>query len=218
MRTITVENNLYTYNELSADAQRNVKNWYLNEFHTPDIFADMIASDLQGAFGADMELDTEFSLNYCQGDGLNIYGKIDAGKILDFMGSDCLGELSAKYKDALAEDEKDAIRRYCEFDNGYYHDFGIVEVPKNNSCLYSYCCAENIDIADSWSTEMEYFGVIHDYDLLKKFENVVIDIFTELCDMYKQWGYDYFYEIDDEDMENECEINDWEFDVDGHIV
>ena len=217
MRTITVTQNIYEYDELGEDAKNKVKEWYRNAFHTPDEFEHDVINDLDILFENNdldiqfnLSLDIQFSLSYTQGDGLNIYGKMDAKQFLDAMeknGSDVAQ--FGKYADVLTEEEKRTIRGYCNFDNGYCHDFGTIELPKNK--YYNYCIADNIDIAYSWSAEMEDFGLEYSYDLLKKFEGVVIDVFTALCDMYAEWGYNFFYDVDDDTVSDVCDVNGWEF-------
>ena len=50
-----------------------------------------------------------------------------------------------------------------------------------------------------------------------KFEALVRDIFYKLCKSYENWGYEYFYEISDEDLEDMCEANGYEFLADGTV-
>ena len=53
--------------------------------------------------------------------------------------------------------------------------------------------------------------------MLGKFEELVKGIFGTLCKGYEKWGYNYFYEIDEEDLEDICEANEYEFLADGTI-
>ena len=100
MRTIVETKEVYTYDELSDSAKQAVKDWYLTECSYFGDFDEMVTEDLRSIFGDNM-LDVQYSLGYSQGDGLNIYGKINAKKILDFMGSDVAGELSKKYSNVF---------------------------------------------------------------------------------------------------------------------
>ena len=36
-----------------------------------------------------------------------------------------------------------------------------------------------------------------------------------LCSDYEKYGYDFFYNVDDEVIEETCEANEWEFLEDG---
>lgn len=211
MRTVIITQNIYEYDELSEDAKNNAKEWYMRTWCTPQMFGEDVLNDLDALFGKN-NLDIQFNLNCCQGDGLNICGKIDAKQFLNAVekNKNDIAQFG-KYADVLTEDEKRIIHSYCDFDNGYYHDFGIIELPDSNS-FYAFCAADRVDISDSWSDEMEnIYGLDCDYGLLKKFENMVIGVFTELCNMYKEWGYDFFYHVDDDTMSDACDTNGWEF-------
>ena len=81
--TVTVEYNVYKFNELSNDAKENVKEWYLKG-QEPFIFTDDCKMDLYNLFGKN-NLDVEYSLGYRQGDGFNIYGNIDAESIFNLL-------------------------------------------------------------------------------------------------------------------------------------
>jgi hypothetical protein len=114
----------------------------------------------------------------------------------------------------MTDNEKKIILAYAE-------ECGAIELPMNHR--YCYSLADYIDIADDWESKLEYAND-YDYtwdniniDVLKKFEKLVRDIFRTLCKAYEDWGYSYFYEIDDEDMEETCEANEWEFTEDGTV-
>lgn len=215
MRTIVETKEVYTYDELSDSAKQTVKDWYLAERSYFGDFDEMVTEDLRSIFGDNM-LDVQYSLGYSQGDGLNIYGKINAKKILDFMGSDVAGELSKKYSNVLSDDDKNKIRQWCnEYGDIHYDSVGIIIVPKNPS-RYSYCVSDMIEFAGDWATELHYYG-IEDNDALFRFEQVCRDLFNELCNMYEKWGYEYFYEISDEDLNDELCGMGMEFLEDGEL-
>lgn len=72
------------------------------------------------------------------------------------------------------------------------------------------------DIVENWQYTLELYDVENiDIDTLKKFERLVIGMFTDLCMYYEEWGYDYFYKISDEEMSETCEANGWCFTEDG---
>lgn len=76
MRKITVEYTVYDYSELSKEAKQKVKDWHLNNPFRSNDFSDICAEFLSACFPKS-DLKTQFSLQYCQGDGLNIYGKLN---------------------------------------------------------------------------------------------------------------------------------------------
>ena len=144
MRTIVETKEVYTYDELSDSAKQAVKDWYLTERSYFEGFDEIVMEDLHNMFGDNM-LDIQYSLNNSQGDGLNIFGKIDVEKILDFMGSDVAGELSEKYSNVLSDDDKNKIRQWRdEYGDIHYDSVSIIIVPKN-PYRYSYCVSDMIE-------------------------------------------------------------------------
>ena len=207
MRTMTVEYNIYKYNELSEEAKEAVKEWYL-ENQEPYFFTEMCKEDLYCLFGKN-NLDVQYSLASCQGDGLNIYGKINAKDIINCLNNHNGGAEFKEFEDVLTEDEKKIILAYAE-------DCGEVKLPMNNR--YCYSLADYIDIVEDWTWELEnadYTDI--NEEALNKFEKLVREMFGKLCRTYEKWGYDYFYEVSEEDLEEACEANEWEFLENGMI-
>ena len=205
MRTECVMYNVYKYNELSEDAKEKVKQWYLNG-QEPDFFADDCEMDLENLFGKN-DLKVQFSLASCQGDGFNIYGKIDAESILKCLESHNGGTQLEKFENVLTEKEKKTILHYAT-------ECGDIELPMNSR--YCYSLADYIDIADDWETTLVYADYRDiNVKVLKKFEEMVRDIFRTLCRSYEKWGYEFFYEIADDDLDEICEANGYEFLEDG---
>lgn len=207
MRTVTVEYDVYKYNELSEEAKEKVKEWYLNG-QEAFIFTDDCKMDLYNLFGKN-NLDVQYSLAYCQGDGFNIYGTIDAESIFNCLENHNGGTQLKEFEDVLTKEEKKIILEYAE-------ECGAIELPMNRR--YCYSMADYIDIVEEWAWRLEYadYTDIND-ELLVKFERLVRDIFTELCRSYEKQGYEYFYEISEEDLEEICEDCGWEFTEDGKI-
>lgn len=208
MRVETVNYNVYQYNELSEDAKAKVKSWYL-EGREPFIFTEMCEEDLYNLFG-DNDLQVQYSLGYCQGDGFNIYGKIDAGSILKCLENNNGGTQLAEFKDVLTDKEKKTILHYAE-------ECGKIELPLNNR--YCYSLADYIDIKESWEYDLECYSGFENIntEALEKFEKMVRGIFETLCNSYEKDGYEYFYEISEEELEEMCEANQYEFLVDGTV-
>lgn len=208
MRTATVEYKVYKYNELLEEAKEKVKQWYLDG-QEPYFFTDDCKQDLVNLFG-DNDLDVQYSLGYCQGDGLNIYGKIDAKSILECLENQNGGEQLETFENVLTEKEKKTILHYAE-------ECGKIELPYNNQ--YCYCIADYVDIADDWEYQLEnYSGYTNiNKNVLEKFEELVKGVFKTLCKTYENQGYRYFYEISEEDLEELCDANGYEFLVDGTV-
>ena len=207
MRTVAVEYKVYKYEELSEEAKENAKRWYL-EGQEASFFTDMCKEDLHGLFGKN-DLDVQYSIAYCQGDGFNIYGKIDAKSIFNCLEMHNGGCQFKKFEDVMTAEEKKIILAYA-------NDCGKIKIPMNNR--YCYSLADYIDIAEDWAWSLEYADHTEiKEDVLVKFEKLVRDIFHTLCNGYEKWGYEYFYEVSDEDMEDACDANGWEFTEDGTI-
>lgn len=207
MRTVTTAYNVYKYNELSNVAKEKVKQWYL-EGQEPFIFTDDCEQDLYNLFGKN-DLKVQYSLGYCQGDGFNIYGKIYAEDILKCLEEHNGGTQLEQFEEVLTNKEKKAILHYAK-------RCGAIELPTNNH--YCYSLADYIEFVEDWKEELQYWEYRNiNIKALEKFEELVKDIFSTLCKFYEKWGYEYFYEINEEDLEKMCEANEYEFLEDGTI-
>ena len=206
MRTATIEYKVYKYNELTEEAKKKVKQWYLDG-QEPYIFTSDVKEDLHNLFG-DNDLNVQYDLGYCQGDGFNIYGKIGAAQIFKCLENHNGGTQLEKFEDVLTEKEKKTILHYAA-------ECGDIELPTNNR--YSYCVVNYVDIADDWEYQLENYSNYSNInkEVLEKFEELVKGIFKTLCKDYENQGYKYFYEIDEEDLEELCEANGYEFLEDG---
>lgn len=207
MRTAIVEYNVYKYNELSEKAKEKVREWYLNG-QEAFIFTDDCNMDLYNLFGTN-NLEVQYSLSYCQGDGFNIYGTIEAESIFNCLDKHNGGTQLERFENVLTEKEKKTILAYAE-------ECGAIQLPMNNR--YCYSLADYIDIVEEWTWRLEYadYSNINE-EALNKFEKLVRGIFAELCRSYKKQGYEYFYEISEDDLEELCNDNGYEFLEDGTI-
>ena len=208
MKTVCVEYEVYKYNELDDVAKEKVKQWYL-EGREPFIFTEDCEMDLENLFGEN-DLKVQYSLGYCQGDGFNIYGKVYAESILNCLEKHNGGTQLKEFENILTDKEKRTILHYAD-------ECGAIEIPMNNR--YCYSLADYIDIADDWEYQLGYYSGYKNIkvDVLKKFEKLVREIFETLCNSYEKYGYEYFYEISEEDLEEMCEANGYEFLADGTV-
>lgn len=208
MRTITKHYQVYKYNELSEDAKEKVKQWYLDgqlaEFFTKDCM-----EDLYNLFGEN-DLEVQYSLAYCQGDGFNIYGTINAENIFSCLENNNGGCQLEKFKNVLTDKEKRTILNYQSECNN-------IELPYNNR--YCYSLSDRIDIANDWEYDLEWYSAYKNINVkvLEKFEKLVRDIFSTLCASYEEAGYEYFYEVSSEDLQEYCNANEFEFYQDGKL-
>ena len=201
MRTITKEYTIFKYSELSEKAKEKVKRWYLDG-QDADIFSDMVIADLEN-IGLN-NLKPYFSLSYCQGDGLCLYGYIDFDEIEK---SDELKKIF--YKDFNGSDYKaiSTLKSYVTkidfiHSGRYYHKY-TVKIDINTDYIYNFEDTETEQLIE------------------KAVEKLLTNIdkwYKETCDAYEKRGYEYFYEISEEDLEEVCAFNEYEFFVDGELV
>lgn len=201
MRIENKEFKICTYDELNKKAKENVR-LFLLSLRQPEFFAENVVNELTNGYGL-INPHVEFSLNYCQGDGFNIYG--------DF----CLYEI----KDLLiALNEFDFTQkewRTLEF----YYDCILkdVEVPQNTT-RYAYDFSSRINIYNNWAWCLEYDRIRNiNYNLILKFENIVKNAFSTLNSHYENEGYNYFYDISDDEIIELCRINQYEFLENGDL-
>lgn len=196
MRTETKTYTVYKYEELSESAKENVRKWYL-EGQEPCIFTEDCRMMLNELF-PNSDLKVEYSLAYCQGDGLNIYGDIDLGDVLERIAND------------FTEKERKFIKWACRSYGRTYN------MPSNHR--YCYCICSRNDFTEDWYDGMkqECMRGIPE-DTLDKFNRLVGIYLDKLCGELEEDGYNFFYEISDEDLRDACEVNEWEFDEDGNI-
>lgn len=208
MRTITetTTTNVYKYDELNTKAQERVREWYVANYRTPELFSEMLADDLEIVFGEN-DLDVEYSLSNSQGDGLNVYGSISLTQILDEAERCSWLTYFDAFRNCFTADEKALIRRYAE-------DYDTVNIPRNTSNMYHYCHADHIDYVYDYMTVA---GDGADVDLLNRVNAALISLFSEVCASYEEWGYEFFYDVDDDTLSEVCEANGWEFTEDGEL-
>ena len=199
MRIHTVNYEVYNYNELTDEAKEVVKQWWL-ETQDSYGFTEDVKEDLKCLFG-DNDLDVQYQLSYCQGDGFNISGEVDTENIFKCLEEHRAGTQLVEFENYLTEKEKKTILHYASVIGG------TIKLPYNSR--YGYSMAEYIDIADEWEYDLEYYSGYSNIntEVLKKFETLVRELFGTLCKIYEKWGYEYFYEIDEETMDEICEAN-----------
>lgn len=201
MRIENKEFKIYTYDELTKKAKENVR-LFLLSLRQPEFFVENVVNELTNGYGL-INPHVEFSLSYSQGDGLNIYG--------DF----CLYEI----KDLLiALNEFDFTQkewRTLEF----YYDCILkdVEVPQNTT-RYAYDFSSRIDIYNNWVWYLKRDRIRNiNHNLILKFENIVKNAFSTLNSHYENEGYNYFYDISDDEIIELCCINQYEFLESGEL-
>lgn len=195
MKTITITKNIYNYNELSDEAKARAKADYLNEDIRTEDFYETKKEELASLFPHSM-LDLQFSLASCQGDGANIYGNF---ALIDFLP---YWEASEKEKRTIA----------------FYIDESIDKYKFSENNRYCYSCKfldkKYIDdFIDEFVEELKIKNIKK--DIIEKFFNDLLDYFDNLDKTIERQGYDYLYNIADDEFSDLCDANDWKFLEDG---
>lgn len=202
MRTITKTYDIYTYDELSKQAKERVKRDFLNTDYLNSVFAEDTETDLELDF-PNSNLKRQYRLSSCQGDGFNIYGSIS------------FKDLENNRRDATPDNEFYPLTVFTDKEwkklREYSGDFRII-VPENRR--YGYCMCDRIDFANE---ALSYLGEKADKDLVYKFEHVVKRVVGEYCRKKEQEGYDFLYNISDEEMSDISDCNGWEYTEFGDI-
>ena len=195
-KTITRAYTVYEYKELNAEAKEKVREWYLKG-REAYIFTDMCVENLKSMF-PNSELEVEYSLNYCQGDGFNIYGTIYLDEVLE------------KIADKFTAKE-------LKFFEWAFNRYGRTFKMESNR-HYCYCICSGNDFSEDILCDMEddqMRGI--PTETLEKFSKLVGEYLDGMCRDFEEEGYAYFYEVSDEDLREICEDNDWTFTEDGEF-
>ena len=189
MRSVNVTYKIYEFSELSEEAKAKVKRWYLDNFYQNEEFSDICKEDLSHRFPKS-DLKVQYSLSYCQGDGLNVYGTLNL-------------------KDVLEKRTLCCYAKECGWE---------ITLPQNHR--YTYCIVDRIDFTEEWEyilTEITPPFKNLNKKLMKRFQQYIVDLFTKFCAELEAAGYHFFYSIDDEAIKNVCDINEWMFLEDGTL-
>ena len=204
MQCICAEYETYSFQELSSQAQERVREWYLDG-QDSDVFEDMVETDMAYLF-PNSTIYVEYSLGACQGDGLNLYGDITVSDILKLIQENSAGNLFEDLKNNFSAKEIRTLKAYSQ-------EGCIVKIPRNPS-RYTYCYAPWTKPCEDWDEYLSCWKNIN-WKLINRFESVVKKVFTRLCNQWESAGYEFFYEINDEDLNEICESNDYRFLEDG---
>ncbi len=80
----TIQINLYKFSELSDAAKKRVREKFSDYFPFEcDLLTEDFREILADKFGICGDIQIDWSLSYCQGDGVAFYGKPDADKLLE---------------------------------------------------------------------------------------------------------------------------------------
>lgn len=213
MKTITKTYNVYTYNELSDEAKEKVKQDYLDDPVRNDLFYEDCMETIHSLF-PQSDLKVQYSLSSCQGDGFNIYGTLDVFNMINLIRNreklpiSLLNEIE-KDIDAFTNEELEMISQY------YNYYCSSIKIPYNTH--YCYSQSDYIDFADDWKDQLENAEMEYNENIIIKFEDFVKNFFSELNSMFEKDGYEFLYNVSEEEIEDWCEANEYMFLENGII-
>lgn len=188
-----IEIQLYKFNELSENAKNTAIEKYKQNDH---IYLDQFDEDCheqieKNGFKGNVEL--QYSLSYCQGDGLS-------------FSCDYFNNLNDLFIEVLGNGKQKTID--CIINNLSF---------KCNGNNWRYCYASRNDI----SLELDNYYVKSSTNLdnvISKVESKLQDLYIDLCKKLEYQGYkEIEYQYSDEYITEMLINNDFDFTVNGHI-
>lgn len=173
--------NLYEYNELEEKAKEQAKENFLRmrcELDS-DMFTEIAMEIVGNYFQITDGLDVQYDLSYCQGSGTNIYGKFNLHNVerMEWLKS-----------------EVDSF-----------------ELAKNRHYCYSLKSQTENQTVDEITTEFEYASghEIADWQVMeiRKMVETVFEKLEKAEREIEEYGYKFFYEVSDEEMEEYAEAS-----------
>ena len=194
MRTITKEVKIYSYSELDERAREKVKNDYMENLDS-SIFTEQVIEDLREK-GLE-NLRPLYSLSYCQGDGLCLYGSIDFKEITNEL-------KNIFYQDFKLSDYKvlKDLKKYSQ-------------ISFNHSGRYYHKYSVNIDIYIDGNLSPKSYE--NHRKVADKLLANIKEWYLNLCDEYEKQGYDFFYGIEGDELQEYCDAMGYEFLQDGTL-
>lgn len=198
MRTVTEIFEVYDFTELSDKAKEKVREFY-GECQEPCFFTEDCEEYIKEIL-PNSEVGVSYSLGYSQSDYFSLTGIVSLSDVLDKI-SDSYTDKEIKYLHWL-------INEWCS------------SITLDNRWCYGnrYFTRSSIDFAADVISDMEYSdirGIRH--ELIEDFEESVYSFLDDLRNELKNDGYAYFYEYTDEDIEEWCDCNEYEFLANGEL-
>lgn len=204
-RTVTKSYDVYTYDELSDEAKEKVKDMFLRWRSDDGMFEEDCKSALNTLF-PNSDLNIQYSLSYSQGDGFNTSGTLTVDDLLNVD----VSNYPLNNSDIKPLPDKDAIKAACE-------DAGISKIKLPENRRYGYSMADSIELETDSGYSVADLESLSDSEvaLLNELEEYARDMFEYINRTFETNGYDYFYEMSDEDVRDMADANDYEFTEDG---
>ncbi len=201
MKEITRIEKVYDFNELSDSAKETARWEYCEAFRNTDDFTES-CKELISKYFPKSEYEIQYSLSYCQGDGVNIYGKFEVSEAVDFILKKC------------EEEEKHTFdKQVLRFFNWLKTLGYTIEIPQNYH--YTYCivdqkCNFMFDILYLLDEDGYTSGGDTHAELLSEFDAYFKKYIEAMCKEFETNGYKYFYEVEDEEIIETWLANEYE--------
>lgn len=202
-RTVTKSYDVYTYDELSDEAKEKVKDLFLKwRGEDGSIFTEDCENAIAELF-PNSDLKVQYDLSYSQGDGFNTYGTL---KVNDLLNVD-LSKYPLDGSSIKPLSDKAAIKAACE-------KADIYDIDLENNHRYCYSLADRIELDRTYDDDLSD----EERKLLDELEKFAQDVFGEINSKFEDNGYDYFYEMSDEEVKDMADANEYEFTEDGELA
>lgn len=203
-RTVTTSHDVYKYDELSDDAKAKVKDLFLQwRGEDGDIFEENYENILADMF-PNSDLKVQYSLSYSQGDGFNTYGTLS---IKDLLNADFSKYPFLNDSGITAPANKGAILAAC--DKADVYDIDLEENRR-----YGYSMADRLEVVPYDDENL----TDKDTALLSDLENFAREVMEAINSEFEKIGYDYFYEMSEEEVRDMADGNGYEFTEDGELA
>lgn len=200
MRTEIRTYNIYSFDELSKEVQAKVIERYKSDEwiieNRDNDFYYYCLKYFQKLFpNSDIEL--QYSLSYCQGDGLEVYGSFNFLDLLHWNISD----FSEKEVKTLTYYFTNIVRDNCKLDGNRHYCYYSHKVED-----FYYPIVDDLEVANTRDIN---------YEVIEKFSKITNRTLERVCYSWADIGYDMIYNITDEEIINEINANEYEFLADG---
>ena len=202
---------LYEYSELSESAKDKVKQDYLRVeleggFRANEL-TDLFKHSFLEYFFPNSDLDVDWDLSYRQGDIVSIYGNIQWTDMVNYVKNYNLDEHKGRplyHHWTFTEDEDDLLNDYTTY--------LPIEITRNSH----YGSIYDGYFYGDWVFELEDNNIaLSDYKLIHRLDTVVCSALASLTSEMKNFGYEFLYEVSDEEMQDMSDCNDWLYTEDG---
>lgn len=200
--TVVIKTEVFQYDELSDNAKEFVKRQMIQVYHDDISFTDMVEERIGEDF-PNSKLEIQYSLASCQGDGFNIYGVMSLSDLVKQIKTD-----------------EDIIGTFDEKEKRFIDFLEKQDIDIKLDCNYRYCyCTDKKEDIRYWieyDLENQFFRDIP-YDTIEKFSRYADTYLHGYCKKFEEEGYEWFYEMEDDELKEIIKENGYEFTEIGKI-